>query len=288
MRHDDIPAFLGSHASALQKGPVAVILVEDPVEVDSTIRHHLACGFASVLVLAPPTLELADDLDDIVHVIGHNTAAADAAPAGVNPLISRAKPGTWFYYGYNAEYLFYPFRESRTVAEMLAFHVEERRDAMLTYVVDLYAADLGAAPNAVSLEDAHLDSAGYYALARHDAAGAIQERQLDFFGGLKWRFEEHTHPKRRRIDRIGLFRAGPGVRLLSDHRMSVAEMNTFACPWHNNMTAAVASFRTAKALKANAGSTFEIEGFHWAKSVRFDWTSQQLMDLGLMEPGKWF
>ncbi len=265
-----------------------MILVEDLVEVDSTIRHHLACGFANILVLAPPALELAGDLEDGVHVIGHNTVVADAAVSGLNPLIARAKPGTWFFYCYNAEYLFYPFRESRTVGEMLAFNVEERRDAMLTYVIDLYAADLGTAANAVSLEDAYLDSAGYYALARHDAGGTIQERQLDFYGGLKWRFEEHANYKRRRIDRISLFRAGPGVRLLPDHRMSVPEMNTFACPWHNNLTAAVASFRTAKALKANAGSTFEIESFQWAKSVKFDWHSQQLMDLGLMEPGQWF
>ena len=32
--------------------------------------------------------------------------------------------------------------ESRSVVEMLAFHAEERRDAMLTYVIDLYAKDL--------------------------------------------------------------------------------------------------------------------------------------------------
>ena len=51
---------------------------------------------------------------------------------------------------------------------MLAFHTEERRDAVLTYVVDLYAGDLDEAPNAVSLDDAHMDKSGYYALARKD------------------------------------------------------------------------------------------------------------------------
>ena len=53
-----------------------------------------------------------------------------------------AAPGTWLYYCFNAEYLFFPFCETRTVGEMLTFHTEERRDAMLTYVVDLYAGDL--------------------------------------------------------------------------------------------------------------------------------------------------
>jgi hypothetical protein len=48
------------------------------------------------------------------------------------------------------------------------------------------------------------------------------------------------------------------------------------------------SFRTAKALRSNAGSMFDIRDFRWHNSVRFEWHSQQLMDLGLMEPGQWF
>jgi len=55
-------------------------------------------------------------------------------------------------------------------------------------VVDLYAGDLDKAPNAVSLENAHMDKSGYYALARKDKDNEFEERQLDFFGGLRWRF----------------------------------------------------------------------------------------------------
>jgi len=33
---------------------------------------------------------------------------------------------------------------------------------------------------------------------------------------------------------------------------------------------------------------FDIPTFHWHQSVKFDWSPQQLMDLGLMEPGQWF
>ena len=69
---------------------------------------------------------------------------------------------------------------------------------------------------------------------------------------------------------------------------SEEEWNTYACPWHNNLTAAVCSFRTAKALRTNPGSRRAIRSFHWHNSVRFSWQSQQLMDLGLMEPGQWF
>ena len=118
--------------------------------------------------------------------------------------------------------------------------------------------------------------------------GAAKERQLDFFGGLRWRYEEHVPWERRRIDRIALFRAKPGLHLRPDHTFDDEEYNTYACPWHHNLTGAIASFRTAKALKSNPGSMFDITNFHWHHSVKFDWSPQQLMDLGLMEPGQWF
>jgi hypothetical protein len=173
---------------------------------------------------------------------------------------------------------------------MLAFHTEERRDAMLTYIVDLYADDLDTNPDAVSLERAHLDRSGYYALARPDLAnqGHPKDRQLDFFGGLRWRYEEHVPAARRKIDRIAIFKAAPGLRLREDHTFSIEEYNTYACEWHHNLTATICSFRTAKALKANPGSRYDIHTFKWHNSAPFEWHSRQLLDLGLMEPGQWF
>ena len=41
--------------------------------------------------------------------------------------------------------------------------------------------------------------------------------------------------------------------LLPNHRFNDEEYNTYACPWHHNLTAAIVSFRTAKALKRNPG-----------------------------------
>lgn len=169
---------------------------------------------------------------------------------------------------------------------MLIFHTEERRDAMVSYVIDLYAGDLTEFPDAVSLETAHLDKSGYYALARNGKES--NERQMDFFGGLRWRFEEYVPADKRKVDRIALFRAKQGVTLRDDFTLSDPEMNTYACPWHNNLTTAIVSFRTAKALRANAGSRFAINTYFWKKSIPFQWHSQQLMDLGLMEPGQWF
>ena len=289
MRYQNLKEFLARGKAHLAKGPVAMIFIEDEAEVGTTLRHHLTTGFAPVLAFMPDTFALPDDLTQAVHRIGIDMTAPEVLTDTVNTVIAAA-PGTWMYYCYNAEYLFYPFCESRTIAEMLAFHTEERRDAMLCYVIDLYSGDLDAHPTAVSLNDAHLDKSGYYALARNDPArhNHPRERQLDFFGGLRWRYEEHIPAPRRKIDRIALFRAKPGLELRADHTFNDQEYNTYACPWHHNLTAAICSFRTAKALKANPGSTFDIHTFRWHNSTPFEWHSRQLLDLGLMEPGQWF
>lgn len=290
MQYTSLKEFLQTGKSALIKGPVALIFVEDMVEVEATIVHHQMAGFAEILVFAPSELILSDKITKDVHRIDYDTINVDATQKAVNAIIAATPIGVWLYYCYNGEFLFHPFCEDRTIGEMLTFHTEERRDAILTYVIDLYADDLHAHPNAVSLENAWLDKSGYYALGREGGKGSTgpKERQLDFFGGLRWRFEEHMPQSRRKIDRISLFRAKPGLKLRRDHTFNDEEYNTYACPWHNNITTAIVSFRTAKALKTNPGSMFDIQSFKWHNSTEFSWNSQQLLDLGLMEPGQWF
>lgn len=287
MIYNSLSNFLSQGKAALAKGPIALILLEDETEIDSTIRHHIDAGFKSVVVIGMPTFEVSDDVAADIHRVHFDMAADHALTTVVNGVI-KAAPGQWIYYCFNAEYLFHPFCEHRNIAELLAFHTEERRDAVLTYVVDLYANDLSANPNAVDLENAYLDKSGYYALARWDKDKEFLERQFDFFGGLRWRFEEHIPYERRRIDRISLFRAKPGLELRADHTLNDDEYNTYACPWHHNITVALCSFRTAKALRRNPGSRHHINSFHWHNSAPFSWHSQQLLDLGLMEPGQWF
>lgn len=288
MSHPPLAAWLATRPAAIAKGPVSVLLIEDEVEVASTLDHHIAAGFAHVLALSPEPLELTPAQAAVVTNLAHPTRARDAHVAALNAVIEAVPPGTWLHYGFNAEYLFFPFSDTRNITEMLTFHAEERREAMLTYVVDLYAADLERFPDAVSREEALFDGTGYYALSRRDRDGRVLERQLDFHGGLRWRFEEYLPADRLRIDRIALFRARPGLRLLPDHRLSDEEMNTYSCPWHHNLTAAIASFRVAKALMRNPRSRARVRRLAWRHSVPFAWSSQQLMDAGLMEPGQWF
>lgn len=289
MHYKNLTEFIKSGSVALTKGPVAMVFVEDTVEVATTLHHHVQMGFASVLAFMPKAFDLPQELQQSVRRIDYDVTAEGALQTAVNRIIAAA-PGIWIYYCFNAEYLFFPFCETRGVGEMLAFHTEERRNAMLSYVIDLYADDLAVHPDAVSLERAHLDRSGYYALDRTNTQNdaAPKERQMDFFGGLRWRFEEHVPAGRRKIDRISLFRAKPGLIMLEDHSFSDEEYNTYACLWHHNITAAVCSFRMAKALKRNPGSTHSVTSFKWHNSTQFDWNSKQLLDLGLIEPGQWF
>ncbi|GAA6181166.1 hypothetical protein NBRC116594_26040 [Shimia sp. NS0008-38b] len=289
MTYDSLAHFLRDGKEHFAKGPLALVFVEDDVEIDSTLHHHLTLGFKSVIAFMPREFELTEELQALCPRIDMPSPRGQAMLDTVNA-ISKAAPDLWVYYCFNAEYLFFPFCETRSIAEMLAFHTEERRDAMLTYVIDLYASDLNTHPNAVSLDAPLLDRSGYYALARPDADNHNhpKDRQLDFFGGLRWRFEEHIPTTKRKIDRISIFRTQENLSLLEDFTFDNQEYNTYACPWHNNLTAAVVSFRTAKALKSNPGSTFDIQEFSWHNSVPFEWHSRQLLDLGLMEPGQWF
>ncbi|MBF9028889.1 hypothetical protein HKCCE3408_00655 [Rhodobacterales bacterium HKCCE3408] len=290
MIHGSLDDFARARGLDLGRGAVALVIAEDATEIGSTVAHLIGLGFARVVLVAPDGLadpgQFGEAAERMIFV-RHATRTPGTAMKAVNALIAQA-PGRWLHYCFNGEYLFYPFCESRSIGEATAFVEEERRYSILTYVIDLYAADLNAHPNAVALDTAYLDRSGYYAEARPDMNGHPRERQLNFYGGLRWRFEEHVAPPKRKIDRVGLFRARPGLTLREDHTLSDEEMNTYACPWHHSMTAAICSFRVAKALRTNPGSRHDVQGFLWHRSTRFRWSSQQLMELGLIEPGQWF
>ena len=43
--HPSLDAFLSTSQAVLAKGPVALVFVEDEVETETTLRHHLTLGF---------------------------------------------------------------------------------------------------------------------------------------------------------------------------------------------------------------------------------------------------
>ena len=64
-----------------------------------------------------------------VTTVDVDTFVDDRVERTVNTLMPRME-GAWVYVGFNAEYLFFPFSSSRSVAELLAFHPEERRGVL--------------------------------------------------------------------------------------------------------------------------------------------------------------
>ena len=287
-RYASLADFLHRGRAALTEGPVAVILAEDLAEIPSTLAHHAARGFARLLLFAPAEAEVPASFGALLARIDHAAPRDGGLPAIVSALMPAVPAGTWVYAGHNAEYLFRPFCETRSLGEMLDFHAGERRAAMLGQVVDLYAADLVAHPDGIDRAAPCFDRTGYYAVERRGPEGAALDRQLDLYGGLRWRFDDHVPEGRRRIDRIALFRARPRLRMNPDFTLNDAELNTYACRWHNSLTCAVVSFRAAKALRANPASREAIATFRWWGSERFDWSSDQLLKAGLMECGQWF
>jgi hypothetical protein len=285
MNAPTITDFLRHGGAKRLKGPLCMLFAEDLAEVDSSLRHHLGLGFKSTILLAPPQLTLPRDLEESVTRLSWNRFDHPFHDV-VNQIIASAPP-MWMYYGFNSEYLFYPFCETRFISEVTQFAQEERRSSILCYTIDLYTDDLELAPNGVSHGRAFLDARGYFANMREGKDGP-KEHQLDIHGGLRWRFEDFIPAERRKLDRIALFRSQKGLTLNSDHTFNIQDYNTYSCPWHHNLTAVIASFRVSKALCTNPSSQFEIHNFMWEGSVAFDWSSQQLMQLGLMEPGQWF
>lgn len=188
MHYVDLPALIRDRKHALAKGPIALILIEDDIAVESTIQHHLDLGFGQVIVFCDAEKTLPTAVRDQVCRVDFDVTVDAALMTIVNAIIPAA-PDQWIYYCYNAEYLFYPFSEDRSVGEMLGFVAEERRNVVASYVIDLYASDLTAHPTAVDHDDAHFDKSGYYALARQDPEGAPLERQVNVFGGLRWRLK---------------------------------------------------------------------------------------------------
>lgn len=266
---------------------VACVFAEDRVELASTIAHLQGLRFGHILVFGAADLALPITDATVTH-IAHDWTGSQTVADRLNQVIRQMPVGAWLYYCYNAEYLFFPFSEQRSIGEVTQFAKEERRPVILNHVIDLYARDLTAHPNGVCCQTAQLDTAGYYGLVRYGEDGLAKDRQTDVFGGLRRRFEEHVPYARRRIDRPSLFRISKGLRVTDDLLLSDPEANTFACPWHHSLTAATCSFRVAKALRHNPGSRAAISGFSCSYSARFEWTSQQLMDLGMIEPGQWF
>lgn len=66
MHYTSLPQMIAAERAALANGPIAVVMVEDDVEVDTTLRHHQQMGFTSTIALMPAAFDLPRDLQETV------------------------------------------------------------------------------------------------------------------------------------------------------------------------------------------------------------------------------
>jgi hypothetical protein len=269
-----------------RKIPLAIVFSEDGFGLAETVAHLRKLRFEDIIIVAATDYGITDELEESVDIVPLMFRGDEQLAAILNFFIENAGP-RWLFWCYNGEFLFFPHCESRSISDVVTFMEEERRDSVASFVVDLYSDQMLGGQEGVSLEDASFDALGYYGLNRFGGPEAL-ERQYDVVGGLKWRFEEHVPWVQRRMDRISLFKPSHGLEIDVSGLFNRPEYNTISCPWHNNLTVAIASFRTAKALIHNPGSREMIGSFMAPQSEKFEWSSHQLLELGFMEPGQWF
>ncbi|GLQ33737.1 hypothetical protein GCM10007939_00200 [Amylibacter marinus] len=264
---------------------IALIFADDDVNLHHTITHAMGLGFQRIFIFGNP--ELTPDLDDDRLIwVTTDILTNDAVIAIVNTYIGLF-PNTWIHYCFNAEYLYFPFCDTRGIGDFVGFLDEEKRLSAFASTIDLYPESITNTDQDFAPQHAHLDRIGYYSHARRDEFGPLP-RQLDVFGGLRWRFEEHIPWERRRINNASVFKASEGLKLGQNFTFNIPEYETVQCEWHNSPTTCVCSFRAAKYLLNNPESRAQIRSFSWPNSIEFDQSAKQLLELGMMEPGQWF
>jgi len=187
----------------LKSGPVAIIRDEDGVDLSPTLTHLRKIGFANIVVMG---LKAPVEPDVLFMEIEPSAETFELINSLIVPL-----SGRWIYYAHNAEYLYFPFCEGRSISDVAQFVEEERRESVFSTTVDLYPSQIDRNELILHSEDAHFDEEGYFSRDRFDGADKL-ERQIDVFGGLKWRYAEHIEWTRQRIDRIAFFKAKAGLR----------------------------------------------------------------------------
>ena len=93
--YPSLAAFLQEGKAVLTKGPVALILVEDAVEIATTLRHHLECGFRAVIALLPDSFDIPADVAERVHRVSFDCSQPQDVISGLNQIIATATPGCY-------------------------------------------------------------------------------------------------------------------------------------------------------------------------------------------------
>ena len=69
MQYRSLDHFISDSKAVLSKGPIALIMVEDAIEIETTLRHHQQLGFATVVAFMPASFALARDVAESKGVL---------------------------------------------------------------------------------------------------------------------------------------------------------------------------------------------------------------------------
>lgn len=277
MTYQTIGEFVHRRAKALPDGPIGIVLCESELNAIDTAARLARQGVRVVIALGPGVAS--DKVDCEVFEIAERPTAR-SAPDQMNLLID-ALAGRWIVWLWNAEFLVFPFCETRRLADLVAFLTDERRKSLYTYALDLYSQDLRDLDTSPTEAELFFDTAGYHAFPQAN-------QQLTVFGGLGWRFQELLPKGMQQIGRTSLFRAERGVHL--DDAMIFEDLDyaSVSCPWHNSPTGAVMSLRRTRRIMAHPHFAQMRGKLEWSGTEPFSWHSRQLLEHGMIEPGQWF
>ncbi|MEM7547172.1 MAG: hypothetical protein AAF367_16705 [Pseudomonadota bacterium] len=235
-------------------------------------------GFSHVVAAGRGITAFGDNPPENVITLSAAVHDPAARAALLNRLIE-GHAGQWLMVSFNGDFMFHPFCETRGVKDLIEFLWSERRASAMAYSIDLYSDDMIGAgvPNP---DDSWFDRRGWYGFDRGNGL-------IDVYGGLGWRYEEYAPLSVSRINRPALFRASAGVRIRDDLWFEDDSLNTVACPWHNNPSIALMSFRRTRLVLEHPNFRSAISSLQWPNSERFEWRSGQLISHGLIEAGQW-
>lgn len=262
--------------ASLPSGPVGIVLCDSPRQARTTVRRLVGQGAALIV-----TVGEAGPLDTagqpLVRIGEHPGRHAHRV---LNTILG-AMAGCWVVWLWAGEFLFYPFGETRSLPELTAFLEDERRRVLYCYALDLYGIDMPRPDQAPWDLALHFDRIGYQPFPQPDQG-------LNLYGGLGWRFEELAPPAMSQLGRSALVRVERETTLDRNWRFGDREHDSVSCPWHHSPTGAVMTLRRSWRILAHPGFADVAGDLIWQGSTRFDWTSRQLLEAGMIEPGQWF
>jgi hypothetical protein len=267
----------------LNAGPIAIVYVEDDFALTATFEHLRKRGFPNIIAVGDVETITANSSNHVTLCLSNVSQTTLTAQQCINILIP-SLADRWVYRCYNAEFLIFPYCEGRTISDLTSFADEEQRNSIFSTSIDVYSDSKNTSPLEYLPQKTYLDAGGYFSMA-HQENGVSLDRQIDVYGGLRWRFSEHFSNEERNINQSSVFKVHSELELHTASRFNDAEYNTISCPWHNNVTICTVSYRAYKKLRQERP---DITDFNWFHTQELDWSSKQLMELGFMEPGQWF